>query len=70
MVGVLGFEPRLLANLAMRPYKDRVLTVTLYPQISSWLYYIVNLEQSQEDFFDFSKNFLPSSVIKACVNPV
>ena len=27
-----GFEPVLLANLAMRPYKDRVLTVTLEDQ--------------------------------------
>ena len=29
MVLLFGFEPKLLANLAMRPYKDRVLTVTL-----------------------------------------
>ena len=30
MVVPLGLEPRLLANLAMRPYKDRVLTITLW----------------------------------------
>jgi len=29
LVEALGFEPRLPGNLPVRPYKDRVLTVTL-----------------------------------------
>jgi hypothetical protein len=32
LVVPVGFEPTLLGNLPMRPYKDRVLTITLWDQ--------------------------------------
>ena len=34
LVVPVGLEPTLLGNLPMRPYKDRVLTITLWDQMA------------------------------------